>query len=512
MLENRGSGILLHPTSLPGRFGIGGMGPSARQFIDLLSQTGQSYWQMLPLGPTGYGNSPYMCFSAFAGNPLLISLERLAAEGLLDTADLQSVPEFPSHRVDFASAVPFKYGLLRKAFDRFAGARSDAFPDDYYQVCERNAFWLEDHALFMALKEAHGGRVWTEWEEPAARRNPDALVRWRDRLRREIQFHKFLQFVFCQQWQALRAYAAARNIRLIGDIPIYVAHDSADVWAHRYLFHLDERGDPLVVAGVPPDYFSATGQRWGNPIYRWEEMARHHYAWWIDRFRVNFAMVDLVRLDHFRGFEAYWEIPASDDTAVNGQWVKGPADDLFVAAKEALGELNVIAEDLGVITAEVDALRERLGFPGMRILQVAFGSDPKASEYRPHNYIRNCAAYTATHDHNTTVGWFTAEPGSQTTQSAEEVRAERETTRKYLGTDGSEIHWDFIRLALSSVANLAVFPLQDLLGLGTEARMNRPGTGTGNWEWRFTFDMLTPDICNRLRELTEVYERHPVAD
>jgi 4-alpha-glucanotransferase len=509
MDQKRSSGILLHPTSLPGRFGIGDLGPEAYQFIDFLSDTRQSLWQILPLGHTGYGNSPYMCFSAFGGNPYLISLERLAKEGLLDLTDIVDPPDFPENRVDYGRVINYKMPLLTKSFEKFKEQHSVRYPEDFYAFSETNAFWLEDYALFTSIKEAHNGQAWTKWEEGAATRQPDALVHWRNKLADNIQFWKYVQFQFFKQWLALKNYCHEKGIRIIGDIPLYVAHDSAEVWAHRKQFHLDEHGNPLVVAGVPPDYFSATGQRWGNPIYRWDMIAQRGYRWWTDRFRINFTLVDMVRLDHFRGFQAYWEIPAEEPTAVKGRWVKGPARALFYAIKDALGDIQMIAEDLGIITTEVDNLREQLGLPGMRILQMAFGNDPKAPQYRPHNHIVSCAVYTATHDHNTTVGWFTAEPGTQTTQTAEEIKKEREYALQYLGTDGNEIHWDFIRLALSSVASIAIFPLQDVLGLGTEARMNLPGTSQGNWEWRFTGDMLIPSIRKRLRELTRIYERGP---
>jgi 4-alpha-glucanotransferase len=507
--QARASGILLHPTSLPGRFGIGDLGPEAYKFVDFLAETGQSLWQILPLGHTSYGNSPYMCLSAFGGNPYLISLERLVEDGLLNQSDIENPPDFPKNRMDYGRAISYKMPLLAKSFAKFKEQCATRYPADFYAFSEKNAFWLEDYALFTSLKEEHNGQVWTKWEEGVSIRQLDAMVQWRNKLAESIEFWKYVQYQFFKQWLALKDHCHERGIHIIGDIPVYVAHDSAEVWAHRKQFHLDEEGNPLVVAGVPPDYFSATGQRWGNPIYRWDMMAKRGYRWWTDRFRTNFTLVDMVRLDHFRGFQAYWEIPAAEPTAVRGRWVKGPAIALFNAVKDALGNLPMIAEDLGIITPEVDNLREQLGLPGMRILQMAFGNDPKAPDYRPHNHIVNCAVYTATHDHNTTVGWFTAEPGTQTTQTTEEVKKEREYALKYLSTDGSEIHWDFIRLALSSVARIAIFPLQDVLGLGTEARMNLPGTSQGNWEWRFTDDMLTPTIREKLRELTTVYERNP---
>jgi len=503
----RNCGILLHPTCLPGKFGIGDLGPQAYRFVDFLVATGQTCWQVLPLGHTGYGNSPYNCFSAFGGNPYLISPERIAQAGLLNSSDFDETPPFPPNRVDYPKAIGHKLSLLRKSFRRFKDLSAKKFPDDYYSFTENNAFWLEDYALFAALKYAHDGATWTNWGEDLAQREPDALVDWRNSLSEEVQFWKYVQYQFFRQWSALKAYGHQKGLRLIGDIPVYVAHDSAEVWAHRDLFHLDKQGNPTVVAGVPPDYFTSTGQRWGNPIYRWKVMAARGYKWWIDRFRMNLALVDAVRLDHFRGFEAYWEVPASEPTAINGRWVKGPGIGLFNAVRSVLGDVDMIAEDLGVITPEVDDLRDELGIPGMRILQMAFGSDPKASEYRPHNHIRNCVVYTATHDHNTTIGWLTSEPGSVTTQSAQEIQEERSYALKYVGCEGDEMNWKFIRLALASVARLALYPLQDVLGLGGESRMNLPGSLAGNWEWRFTEDMLGPEIGQKLLELTTVYER-----
>jgi 4-alpha-glucanotransferase len=505
----RASGILLHPTSLPGRFGVGDLGTEAYRFVDFLVEAGQSWWEILPLGPPGYGNSPYMCLSAFAGNPYLISLENLANEGLLEAADIKSPPCFPTHRVDYGWVMRYKMPLLVKSFKRFGEISSKQGTDAFENFCQRNAFWLDDYALFMALKQAHGGRKWTDWDEGAARREPQSLAMWCRRLDHEIEFWKYVQYHFFRQWQSLKGYCRENGVRLVGDIPIYVAHDSAEVWAHRELFHLDQEGNPIFIGGVPPDYFSATGQRWGNPLYRWDIMAQCNYQWWIDRFRVTSSLVDIVRLDHFRGFEAYWEVPATEPTAANGHWVKGPGISLLTTLKAQIGDINVIAEDLGVITPEVEALREQMGFPGMRVLQFAFGDDPKARQYRPHNHIKNCVVYTGTHDNDTAVGWFRAKPGSQTTQSEEEVTLERETLLRYAGTDGREVHWDMIRLALSSVACWAVFPLQDLFGLGSEARLNTPGASQGSWEWRFTADMLTDQLAHRLRWLTEVYDRTP---
>jgi len=506
----RGSGILLHPTSLPGTWGIGDLGPTAYQFVDFLKAAGQSWWQMLPLGPTGYGNSPYMCFSAFAGNPLLISPEKLVEDGFVLAEDVKRPPSFSAERVEYRRVIEQKRVILGKSYTQFKANSTAEHRQDFSLFREKHASWLEDFSLFMALKETHKGQAWTRWEDPLITRDPQALQKCSRRLRDRMDYHRFLQYLFFHQWAALRQYCHANGIRIIGDLPIYLAHDSSEVWSHPDLFYLDDQGQSSVVAGVPPDYFSATGQRWGNPIYRWDVRAKSGYQWWIDRFRANLALMDLLRLDHFRGFEAYWEIPASEPYAVNGRWVKGPGAELFSVVKTALGDLPVIAEDLGVITPEVEVLRDIFGFPGMRILQMAFGRDPKAHTYRPHHYIQNCIVYTATHDHNTTVGWFTAEPGKETTQSKEEVKEERASVLNYLGTDGCEIHWDMIRLAMSSVARLAVVPLQDVLGLGSACRMNRPGTLKGNWEWRFQPELLTEEIGIRLRDLTALFERLPI--
>jgi len=503
----RASGILLHPTSLPGKFGIGDLGPEAYAFADFLVECGQSLWQILPLGPSGYGNSPYMCYSAFAGNPLLISPEKLVEDGLLAAEDIREIPPFPASYVDFAAVIDYKQSLMNRAFQKFTGDLSKGYSRGYRRFLEENSFWLEDYSLFMALKEDNGGRTWTDWQE-YSQENCNISAECRTRYSSGIQYHQFAQFIFFKQWQELKNYCNKVGIRIIGDIPIYVSFDSADVWANRNLFFLDDEGQPEVISGVPPDYFSATGQRWGNPIYRWDVMQQNGFNWWKSRFGLNFKLFDIVRLDHFRGFEAYWEIPATEPDAVTGRWVKAPGAALFEALIKQFGTLPVIAEDLGVITPEVDRLREFFGFPGMRILQVAFGNDPKALDYRPHNYIRNCAAYTATHDHNTTVGWFTTEPGTQTTQTFDEVIQERKTTLDYLGTDGREINWDFIRLAMNSVADMALFPLQDVLGLDTSARMNLPGTSYGNWTWRFFPDALTPEISVRLHRMTVLSERN----
>ena len=495
----RSSGILLHPTSLPGRCGIGDLGEWAFRFVDFLAESGQRLWQVLPLGPTGYGDSPYQSFSAFAGNPLLISLEKLVEEGALAAQVLEAAPRFPSHRVDYGAVIPYKLRVLRESFAHFRRRASSEQQEAFAAFCAAEESWLEDFALFMALKAHHGGVPWDAWERDIAVRQPEAVARWRRALADEIAFQKYLQFQFFRQWAAVKRYANERGIRVIGDVPIFVAYDSADVWAHPELFHLDEAGQPTVVAGVPPDYFSPTGQLWGNPLYRWDVMAEDGYAWWIARLRATLRLVDIVRLDHFRGFVAYWEVPAGAKTAERGRWVKGPGAAFFHAVREALGDVSIIAEDLGVITPEVEALREAFGFPGMKVLQFAFSTGAQ-NPYLPHNYERNCVVYTGTHDNDTTVGWFRSLPED-----------ERAFCLKYLGTEGREIHWDLIRLAMMSVADTVVIPLQDVLGLGSEARMNYPGRLGGNWTWRYTEGALTEAACERLVELVETYGRRATA-
>jgi 4-alpha-glucanotransferase len=494
----RSSGILLHPTSLPSPHGIGDLGAEARRFVDFLAGAGQKLWQVLPLGPTGYGDSPYQCLSARAGNPLLISLERLVEQGRLEASALASAPGFPEGQVDFERLVPWKTAVLQSAAQPGSG---------FENFCEANRHWLDDFALFVALKAQHKGVAWTQWEAGARDRDPQALAKWRRQLAAPIAAQRLLQFLFYEQWSELREYARARGVRIMGDLPIYVSHDSADVWTNRQYFHLDAQGNPTAVSGVPPDYFSQTGQLWGNPIYRWDALAKDGYRWWLDRFRATFAMVDMIRLDHFRGFEAYWEVAATESTAVNGKWVKGPGAALFRAAKAEMGDLPFVAENLGVITAEVEAIREEFGFPGMAVLQFAFGTDAQAPTFRPHNYPRGVAAYTGTHDCDTTVGWWGSEGRGESTRSDEDIRRELDFARRYLNTDGKDIHWTFIRTLEASVADTVLIPMQDVLGLGTEARMNQPATMGGNWRWRYRPGDLKPELAERLRELTVLYER-----
>jgi 4-alpha-glucanotransferase len=483
------------------------LGPQAHRFADFLAGAGQRLWQVLPLGPTGYGDSPYQCFSAFAGNPLLISLDALVEDGWLDAPDLDGAPAFPDDGVDYEAAATFKLPLLDRAFARFQDEAKPAERAAFESFRQAQASWLDDYALYMAVKEAHGGAEWTEWEAAIARRTPEALERWRQERAATIRAREFGQYVFFRQWGRLHDRCRERDVALMGDIPIFVARDSADVWAHPELFQLEDDGRPKAMAGVPPDYFSATGQLWGNPLYDWDAMSRTGYAWWIERFRAALGLVDLVRLDHFRGFEAYWQIPAGEETAVNGEWVKGPGAALFAALYEALGELPIVAENLGVITPEVEALRERFGFPGMAILQFAFGRDPEAAAFQPHNYPRNRVVYTGTHDNDTVVGWWTSSGAGDSTRGAEEVREEHERALAYLDAEGREIHWAFIRAALASVADTAIVPLQDVLGLGSDARMNLPGRARGNWRWRFRAEALTDEIRDRLKNLADLYGR-----
>jgi len=507
MKFSRSSGILLHPTSLSGPFGIGDLGPEAYTFADFLTASEQSIWQVLPLGPTGYGDSPYACYSAFAGNTLLISPEVLIEDGVLLRGDIPNHHSFEREdQIDFEAVHKSKASLLLKAFTRFKAATHHRLAEQFTQFTQRCSSWLEDYALFQALKDAHGGVAWIDWEPGIVRREPRALARARQNLSEQIEAQKFYQFLFFRQWFALKAYCNERGIRLVGDIPIFVAEDSADVWTNPDQFKLDRDGRPLVVAGVPPDYFSATGQLWGNPLYDWDRMLADGFKWWLERVSATLQTVDIVRIDHFRGFVACWEIPAGDKTAERGRWVPAPGRELFARIKEVLGELPIIAEDLGVITPDVEALRDSFGFPGMRILQFAFSSDTRNVDL-PHNYHRNSVVYTGTHDNDTIVGWFKSVAGAGSTRTPAQIERERNFCLKYLYSDGTEIEWDFIRTVLASVADTAVIPLQDLLGLGSNARMNLPNTTAGNWIWRVKPNALTERHATRLRELTEVYGR-----
>jgi len=484
----RESGILLHPTSLPSRFGIGDLGKGASQFIDFLVQSGQKFWQVLPLNPPGSGESPYQCFSAFAGNPMLIDLEKLADDGLLTGLEQENIPDSPEDRVDYEEAKRIKGESLRKAFHKFASLPQNPA---YVEFCEQNAGWLEDYALFMSVKESFGGKPWNQWEESIAFRDEGALDTYRKNLAVRIEYHKFLQFIFFSQWKELKESAREKGIKIIGDLPIFVSHDSSDVWCNPAFFELDQNGNPLKVAGVPPDYFSKTGQLWGNPHYRWAEMEKDDYRWWKERFRVLFQLVDMVRIDHFRGFEAYWEIPAGEKDAVKGHWVKGPGEDFFLRLQEALGDFPVIAEDLGDITPEVEEMKIKLGFPGMKVLQ--FMMKPRMDRRFAFPLSeKETVLYTGTHDNDTLVGWY---------------EKERKGRHAKTPAEKTEISWYFIEIAMRSDARTVIIPLQDILGLDSEARMNTPGTAEGNWLWRFPGGVLTEELARRLRSLTEKYRR-----
>ncbi|MSQ47634.1 MAG: 4-alpha-glucanotransferase [Deltaproteobacteria bacterium] len=503
-LPPRASGILLHVSSLPSPLGIGDVGPEAYRFIDFLADHQQHLWQILPLGPTKSGSfhSPYDTLSAFAGNPFFISPELLVQDSLLPASALHEIPALPEGTVNYAEAHTRKFALFRLASERFTHVASPVQHDAFSDFCERHGWWLDDYACFMALREVNHEQAWFAWEQDFVRRDPATVAKWEAAHAQAIRFHKHLQFFFFTQWERLRTYANQRGVKLVGDIPIYVGLDSAEVWAHPNLFVLDRQTYvPRFVAGVPPDYFSETGQRWGNPLYRWwdedNRPVTEVYAWWSQRFRAILALVDIVRIDHFRGFEAYWAIPTEEETAINGQWMPGPGTDLFTRVQAELNELPMIAEDLGVITPAVDALRQQFGFPGMKVLLFAFEGDAR-NPYLPHNYTDpQCVVYTGTHDNDTVQGWF------QTLSPHEQL-----SVLRYLGrTETSDLHWDMIRLALSSIASLAIIPLQDILGLGSEARMNTPAQTQGNWTWRFSPGALSVEAGARLAEMSSLYGR-----
>jgi 4-alpha-glucanotransferase len=493
MKFKRASGILLHPTSLPGPYGIGDLGQSSFDWLEWLADSGCKLWQVLPLGPTGYGDSPYQCFSAFAGNPYLISPDILLEQGLLTRADLSDMPTWDDRRVDFGQLFLWKPALLERAFRRFS-ADPGLLQAEFDSFCTENATWLDDYALFMALKETHGGGSWDSWPADLRLRETSALREACASLADFVIRFSFYQFLFFRQWKAVRAYAHEKGLQIIGDIPIFVAYDSSDVWAHPDLFYLDENGSPTVVAGVPPDYFSPTGQLWGNPLYKWDVHKASGYGWWLERIRATLKLVDILRIDHFRGFAGYWEVPAGNPTAEIGRWVTGPGADFFNAVQTNLGSLPILAEDLGVITPDVVALRDQFGLPGMKILQFAF-SGPD-NPFLPHSYLQNCAVYTGTHDNDTTRGWYESAP-----------EAEKDFARRYFQIDGSHFTWDLIRHAWNSVAVFAVAPLPDFLNLGTEARMNYPSRLGGNWEWRMTGEALKAELQGKIKELNWLYQR-----
>lgn len=497
-MKKRESGILFHITSLPSPYGIGDLGPGGYDFADFLAETKQKYWQVLPLNRTflSNSNSPYSSLSAFAGNPLLISPEFMLRDGLITNNDILPIANFPKERVDYPAVIGYKSRLLYSAYERFKLIKRK---DDYEAFVTENVDWLDDFTLFVALKGHFMRKDWCEWPEELRNRDTESLKGIRKQLFDKIENEKFFQYLFFSQWFSLKNYCNERGIQIIGDIPIYVDHESVDVWCHPALFNLSEEKKPLTVAGVPPDYFSQTGQLWGNPVYRWDVLKETGYGWWIKRLEHNLRLFDFVRIDHFRGFVAYWEVLANEKTAINGKWVKAPGNDFFNTLLKRFPSMPIIAEDLGIITEDVRGLIDHFGFPGMKILMFAFGADLPTNPYVPHNYIRNCLVYTGTHDNNTVKGWFEKEMSLD----------DKDRLFRYLGRElkSDEIHWELIRLAMMSVANTTIFPMQDILGLGEEARMNLPSTTEGNWEWRLMPEQLTQQLSKHLLEITEIYRR-----
>ena len=493
----RSSGILFHPTSLPGKYGIGTLGKEAYAFIDFLKKSKQKLWQIFPLGPTGYGDSPYQSFSSFAGNPYLIDFDLLIEAHLLSEEDLKDIFFGDNEEyIDYGAIYNQKYPLLRKAYENFKSSDNNEMKGSLENFKRENSSWLNDYSLYISLKNHFNGLPWNEWAQDIKNREDGAMHHYRSELADDIEYHNFIQFLFFKQWGDVKRYANENGIKIIGDIPIFVAADSSDAWANPEIFLFDEERKPVKVAGVPPDYFSATGQLWGNPLYNWQKLKETNYSWWVERVRANLSTCDIIRIDHFRGFEAYWAVPYGDDTAINGQWEPGPGIDLFNAIKSQLGELPIIAEDLGLMTQGVIDLREATGFPGMKILGFAFDSGEE-NDYLPHTYTKNCVVYTGTHDNDTLIGWF---------QKAKEE--DRQFARDYLNSrSDDEIHWDAIRGAWSSVASMAISPVQDFLGLGSEARINTPGVAAGNWQWRLRHGVLTDELAERIAKLTRVYSR-----
>ncbi|GMU86375.1 MAG: 4-alpha-glucanotransferase [Ignavibacteriales bacterium] len=502
MKFERSAGILLHPTSLPGRFGIGDLGPEMYKFIDFLKNAGQSLWQVFPLGPTGYGDSPYQCFSAFAGNPFLISPDLLIKDGYLTESDVADIPPHNPVSIDFGHIIELKTKWLFTAYKRFSENPNPHDLAEMKKFEKKHKPWLDDYALFMACKEHHGGALWTTWDKDIALRKPSALTAWKKKLSDRIRYQVFVQYIFFKQWLNLKEYVHAQGIKIIGDLPIFIAYDSADLWANKELFSVDEQGKLLSVAGVPPDYFSPTGQLWGNPLYKWKVMEKDGFKWWKDRIRSLLEMVDILRIDHFRGFDAYWEIPGDSPTAETGKWVKAPGKKFFASVIKELGDVPIMAEDLGVITPTVEDLRDTFGFPGMKILQFAFGTGME-TKFLPHNFVKNCVVYTGSHDNDTTRGYFENAKHQQTENDI------YKTVQNYLDYYGDEICTKLIRLAYSSVADTVIVPLQDILNLGTGARMNFPGRPSGNWGWRFQWDQIDHRLADYYRYLSHLYERFP---
>ncbi len=502
MKFERSAGILLHPTSLPGDYGVGTIGKNAFNFVDFLVDSGQKLWQVFPLGPTGYGDSPYQSFSTFAGNPLIIDLDELKDEGLLSQQDLDGIPQFDKNHIDFGQLIEVKNKLLKLAFQNYKNENKD-FSKECGEFCTKNADWLDDYALFMATKEYHEGRLWTEWKEDIAFRKYGAIKKWTEKLENQVNFQKFLQYTFFKQWTKLKKYANKKGIKIIGDIPIFIAYDSSDLWANKKYFSVDKKGKLETVAGVPPDYFSATGQLWGNPLYKWIEMEKDNFSWWIKRISKTLELVDIIRIDHFRGLDAYWEIPGDAPTAVTGRWVKAPGKKLLETIKKELGDLPIIAEDLGLITKSVEELRNHFGFPGMKILQFSFGPNGD-NKFLPHNHIKNCIVYTGSHDNDTTKGFFINERENNT--------GLYEWAQKYLNYYGDNITYELIRTAYASVADTVIIPMQDILELDSKARMNFPGKLGGNWTWRFDWDQVHETIPETYRNMAEMFDRPPKKD
>ena len=493
----RTSGILLHPTSIPSPYGIGDMGIEAYEFIDFLQKSGQHLWKTLPLTPTGFGDSPYQSFSAFAGQPLIISPAYMAELELLKEEDLADCPAGDGKFVDYGTIIPWKTKILKLAFEGFQKTKDAELLEEYEAFLKENAFWLEDYALFMSCKEKHNGQNWLSWEEEYRRPTKAVKTKMKAEFAEDMKYYYFVQFMFFKQWTALRYYANAKGVKIIGDMPLFMSLDSADVWANQELFQLDTKGYPLAVAGVPPDYFSATGQLWGNPLYDWKAHKKENYKWWVSRISNQLKLADYVRIDHFRGLDEYWSVPAGEETAMNGKWEAGPKEDLFLAIEKELGKgLPIIAEDLGTITQEVRDLRDRFNLPGMKILQFGFEATDESS-FLPHQFkTTNCVCYTGTHDNDTTKGWYETAP-----------EYAKDKVRCYMNTDGSSIHWDFLRTCFGTVAAYAIVPLQDVLGVGKEGRMNTPGVAAKNWAWRYEKGVLSDGLAEGLRRTTRLYGR-----
>ena len=497
MRFERSAGILLHPTSLPGKYGIGDLGKEAYNFLDFMEAAGQKLWQVFPLGPTGYGDSPYQCFSAFAGNPLIISPDILLEEGFLKESDLKNIPDFNPHKIDFGNLIKYKQSLLKKSFEHFKN-NSNRKEKSFQKFCDKNKEWLEDYSLFMALKEHNNGAVWSLWDKDLVTRKGSALKEWKEKLSDSVLYQKYIQFQFFHQWKNLKDYANKKEIKIIGDIPIFIAYDSSDLWSNKEIFTVDKEGNLTFIAGVPPDYFSATGQLWGNPLYKWKEMEKDDFLWWRKRISALLEMVDIIRIDHFRGFDAYWEIPAGSKTAEPGKWKKAPGEKLFKTIEKYLGKLPIIAEDLGVITKSVTELRKKFNFPGMKILQFAFGTGME-DRFLPHNYSQNSVVYTGSHDNDTTRAYFEKEKNNDNDIY--------EHAQKYLNYYGNDIVGELIRTAYASVADIIIIPMQDILKLGSEARMNFPGKLGGWWSWRFAWNQVDPSLAAHYKDLTVLYER-----